>query len=80
MQLRLTMIETHHNYQLLQGWLCDMEICTHEMTLSHEGHRPECDNVNRVCTNPMSHNPPPATIDLLPRRELAFYKIICIYF
>ena len=21
---------------------------SHEMTLSHEGHRPECDNVNRV--------------------------------
>ena len=35
---------------------------SHEMILSHEGRRPECDNVNR---NTMSHNLP-ATTDLLP--------------
>ena len=41
-----------NNYQLQLSIVAGLVVrhgdLSHEMTLSHEGRRPECDNVNRV--------------------------------
>ena len=46
--LLMQIIKMHLHLSIVAGLVVRHGDLSHEMTLSHQGRRPECDNVNRV--------------------------------